>query len=111
MKKYLFFVCLSTAVFISCRSPQKAQKASDAKEDKLFNEWLNHSKSQLVQQWGQPDSIVTDEKAGQILIYKEGVDYISVMNGKFTGKQYSFRKEMYINADSLIYNWKAYRRK
>ncbi len=42
---------------------------------------------------------------------REGVDYKSVMNGKYTGLQYSFRKEMYINADSIIYHWKASRRK
>jgi hypothetical protein len=95
-------------ILISC-SP--SQKTLDAKEDALFNKWLNHSKAELIQTWGQPDSTTSDKKGGEILIYKEGVDYKSVMNAKYTGTQFSFRKEMYINADSIIYNWKSWRRK
>jgi|ERR1035437_8580985 hypothetical protein len=108
MKKYFLYLCIIIAVLIGCAP---SQKALDAKEDALFNKWLNHSKAQLIQTWGQPDSTVTDGKDGEILIYKEGVDYKSVMNGKYTGTQFSFRKEMYINADSIIYYWKALRRK
>jgi len=107
MKKDFLLLCTITALF-SCGP---SQKVFDAKEDALFNKWLKHSKSQLIQTWGQPDSIGTDGKGGEILIYKEGVDYKSVMNAKYTGTQYSFRKEMYVNADSLIYYWKAWRRK
>jgi hypothetical protein len=107
MKK-VFFCCLVTAVYISC-SP--SQKALDAKEDAVFNKWLHHSKAELVQAWGLPDSARADGKGGEVLIYKEGIDYKSIMNGKYTGKQYSVRKEMFINADSLIYYWKAWRRK
>ena len=77
----------------------------------IFNKLLKPFKSKLVQTWGQPDSTATDGKGGEILIYKEGVDYKSVMNAKYTGTQYSFRKEMFVNADSLIYYWKAWRRK
>ncbi len=110
MKTYLLLLC-TIAIIISCGPSQKTLDALDAKEDALFNKWLNHSKAQLIQSWGQPDSTVTDGKKGEILIYKEGVDYKSVMNGKYTGPQYSFRKEMYINADSIIYHWKASRRK
>jgi len=110
MKKCLFSF-LVIAILISCTSSQKIQKERDAKEDALFNKWLNHSKAQLVQNWGQPDSIASDKKGGEILIYKEGVNYKSVMNGKYTGPQVSFRKEMFVNADSVIYNWKAWRRK
>jgi hypothetical protein len=95
-------------ILISCGP---SQKTFDAKEDALFNKWLNHSKAELIHSWGQPDSSASDRKGGEILIYKEGVDYNSVMNGKYTGTQFSFRKEMYINADSLIYNWKTLRRK
>lgn len=83
----------------------------DAREDALFNKWLGHSKKQLIQNWGQPDSARLDNKGGEVLIYKEGIDYKAVMNEKYTGKQYSFRKEMFVNADSIIYNWKAWRRK
>lgn len=107
MKKYILLVCL----FIIAVSCGPSQKVLDAKEDALFNKWINHSKTELVQTWGQPDSTKTDGKGGEILIYKEGVDYKSVMNGKYTGPQFSFRKEMYVNADSLIYYWKAWRRK
>lgn len=107
MKKY-FLHLLCIVCFYSC-SP--SQKILDAKEDGLFNKWLHHSKSQLLAAWGQPDSARSDGKGGEILIYKEGSDYKSVMNEKFTGKQYSFRKEMFVNRDSLIYNWKAWRRK
>ena len=88
-----------------------SQKARDAKEDMLFNKWLGRSKKQLIQIWGLPDSTVTDKKGGEIFIYKEGVDYNSVMNEKYTGRRFSFRKEIYINADSIIYYWKAWRRK
>lgn len=103
------FLLLGTiAALFSCKP---SQKVLDAKEDALFNKWLKHPRSQLVQTWGQPDSIRNDGKGGEILIYKEGVDYKSVMNSKYTGTQYSFRKEMYVNADSLIYYWKAWRRK
>ncbi len=72
---------------------------------------MHHSKSQLVHQWGRPDSVVSDGKDGEILIYKEGIDYVSTMNENYTGTQYSFRKEMFVNADSVIYYWKAWRRK
>lgn len=108
MKHSLSFFCLIIIAFSGCTSSQKNR---DAKEDALFNKWLQRPKSLLVKTWGEPDSTVSDGKGGQILIYKEGVDYKSVMNEKYTGKQFSFRKEMYINADSLIYNWKAWRRK
>ena len=109
MKKNFSFLCiLITTLIISCAS---SRKANDAKENALFNQWLGHSKNQLVKQWGQPDSTTSDGKNGQILIYKEDVDYVSVMNGKYNGLQYSLRKEMFVNADSLIYYWKAWRRK
>ena len=108
MKKDLFLLCLIISALISCGP---SQKVLDAKEDAIFNKWLKHPKSQLVQHWGQPDSISNDRKGGEILIYKEGIDYKSVMNQKYTGSLYSFRKEMFVNADSLIYYWKAYRKK
>lgn len=109
MKKSFFLLCVITTILIISCGPSRT--ARDAKENVLFNEWLGHSKAQLVKQWGQPDSLATDGKNGQILIYKEGVDYISVMNENYSGTQYSFRKEMFINADSVIYDWKAWRRK
>lgn len=62
-------------------------------------------------QLGQPDSVISDGKNGEILIYKQRTGGASVMNGNYTGKQYSFRKEMFVNADSVIYYWKAWRRK
>ena len=105
--KYTLFAC-SLLLLVGC-SP--SQKALDAKEDALFNKWLHQPKALLVKQWGQPDSTVTDGKGGEILIYKERIDPKSVMNEKYTGKQYSFRKEMYIHSDSSIYYWKAWRRK
>jgi len=110
MKRLLLLILIIT-LLIRCGSSEKARKAQDAKEDALFNKWLNHSKSELIKTWGQPDSTVTDGKRGEILIYKEGIDFKSVMNEKYTGPQISFRKEMYINADSIIYNWKAWRKK
>lgn len=108
MKKDILLLCIIFSALISCGP---SQKALDAKEDALFNKWLKHSKAQLIQSWGQPDSIRADGKGGEILIYKEGIDYKSVMNEKYTGTQYSFRKEMFVNADSLIYYWKAWRKK
>jgi hypothetical protein len=100
--------CIIIAVLTSCGP---SQKVLDAREDALFNKWLKHSKTELIQAWGIPDSARADGKGGEVLIYKEAVDPKSVMNGKYTGKQYSFRKEMFINADSVIYYWKAWRRK
>ncbi len=109
MKKIFFLsAIIFTIFFISCSS---SRKANDAKENALFNKWIGQSKSQLIKQWGQPDSISTDGKNGQILTYKERLDYMSVMNGNYTGKEYSVKKDMYVNADSLIYYWKAWRRK
>lgn len=35
----------------------------------------------------------------------------SVMEEQYTGKLYSVRSEMFVNADSIIYTWKAWRRK
>lgn len=105
------FLLILIAILISCASSQKVQQERDAKEDALFNKWLNHSKAELIQKWGQPDSTVSDGRKGEILIFKERVDYKSVMNEKYTGTQFSFRKEMYVNADSIIYNWKSRRRK
>ncbi len=108
MKIIFFVLFISTALLISC-GPSK--KAINAKEDALFNQWLNHTKSQLVRQWGKPDSVMSDGSSGEILIYKEGVNFLSVMNEKYTGPQHSFRKEIFVNADSLIYHWRAWRRK
>lgn len=106
MKFYLYL-----AVVITLMSCGSSQKARDAKENALFNKWLHKPKSLLVKTWGEPDSTVTDRKGGEILIYKEGIDARSVMNQKYTGNQFSFRKEIYVNADSLIYYWKTWRRK
>ena len=88
-----------------------SRRTSDKKANAIFNEWINQPKSQLVAQLGQPDSIMSDGKNGQILIYKERTGPESVMNGNYTGRQYSFRKEMFVNADSVVYYWKAWRRK
>jgi hypothetical protein len=111
MKKYTLLFWITMVFLNSCGTSEKARKAMDAKEDALFNKWVKRTKAELVQTWGQPDSTITDGKAGEILIYKERVDYKSVMNENYSGPQYSFRKEMYVNADSLIYFWKAWRRK
>ncbi len=108
MNKFLLPLLIIITAFVSCTT---SQKVLDAKENALFNKWLHQPKSLLLQKWGQPDSTLTDRKGGEILIYKEGVDYKSVMNAKYTGNQFSFRKEMYVNADSIIYYWKAWRRK
>lgn len=108
MNKLLFTSLIIILLFAACGP---SRKATDRKSNSLFNEWLHQPKSQLVNQWGQPDSIMSDGKNGEILIYKEHTDYISVMNENYTGPQYSYRKEMYVNADSLIYFWKAWRRK
>ncbi|MEO7961971.1 MAG: hypothetical protein ABIR19_10515 [Ginsengibacter sp.] len=107
MKLLIVFIILCG--FICSCGPSR--KVLDARENALFNQWLNHPKSQLVGQWGIPDSTRTDGRNGEVLIYKEAVDFISVMNENYTGPQYSFRKEMYVNSDSLIYYWKAWRRK
>lgn len=108
MKKDLLLLCIIISTLVSCAP---SQKVLDAKEDAIFNKWLQHPKAQLIRSWGQPDSIRTDGKGGEILIYKQGIDFKSVMNEKYTGPQYSFRKEMFVNADSLIYYWKAWRKK
>ncbi len=108
MKIIFILACVAFTALTGC-VPSK--KASDAKENKLFNQWLKQPRSLLVKQWGQPDSLMSDGRNGQILIYKEGVDFLSVMNEKYTGKQYSPRIEMYVNADSIIYHWKAWRRR
>lgn len=108
MKIFLSYIVFILLILMGCSS---SQKASDAKENALFNKWLQHPKSQLINTWGLPDSTMPDNKGGEILIYKERIDYKSVMNEKYTGTQYSFRKEMYVNADSIIYFWKSKRRK
>ena len=105
----IFYLFSSFILIIMSCTP--SSKILDKKEDALFNQWLGHPKSQLIQRWGLPDSTFTDGKAGQILLYKEAIDYKSVMNSKYTGPQISFRKEMYVNADSIVYNWRAWRRK
>ena len=95
-------------LYYSCGS---SKSALDRKENKLFNQWVGHSKNQLVTQWGEPDSTRSDGKNGEVLIYIERTDIQSVMNEEFTGKLYSPRKEMFVNADSVIYAWRAWRRK
>ncbi len=99
------------ALLGSCGTSQKAKKAQNDKENALFNKWLNHTKAELIQAWGLPDSTFSDGKAGNILLYKERTDFKSVMNENYTGTQFSLRKEMYINADSTIYYWRSWRRK
>jgi uncharacterized protein YceK len=108
MRKFLLLSFIALALLSSCST---SRKASDAKEDALLNQWLKQPKSLLIQQWGQPDSLMSDGRNGEVLIYKEGVDFLSVMNERYTGKQYSPRKEMYVNADSTIYYWRVWRRK
>lgn len=111
IEKIFLFSVLIVYFFSACTSSEKARKAHDATENVLFNKWVNHPKSQLIKSWGIPDSTMLDGKGGEILIYKEGIDYKSVMNEKYTGPQYSFRKEMYVNADSIIYYWRAWRKR
>lgn len=108
MRKFLLLSFI-TLVLLSACGPSR--KASDAKEDRLLNQWIKQPKSLLIKQWGKPDSLMSDGRNGEILIYKEGVDFLSVMNESYTGKQYSPRKEMYVNADSAVYHWKVWRRK
>lgn len=108
MRKYIFILPVILTAFSACGP---SRKATDKKADAIFNEWINQPKSQLVEQLGKPDSIISDGKNGEVLIYKERVGGASVMNGNYTGRQYSFRKEMFVNADSVIYYWKAWRRK
>jgi len=108
MKKILLILCVVLIVLAGCGP---SRKAIDAREDSILNQWLKQPKSLLVRQWGQPDSLMSDGRNGEILIYKEGIDFLSVMNERYTGKQYSPRKEMYVNADSTIYYWRAWRRK
>jgi len=108
MKKFLLKIAIIIPAIFSCSS---SNKVYDTKENALLNKWLNHSKSELRQRWGIADSTMSDGKHGEILIYKQGVDYKSVMNGKYTGTQYSFRKEMFVGPDSIIYYWKTLRRK
>lgn len=107
MKILLLLFCICTLAIVSC-GPSK--KVFDAKEDALLNQWLKQPKSQLLKQWGLPDSVMSDGRNGEILIYKEDVSIASVMSNRYTGLQYSFRKEMYINPDSLIYHWRVWRR-
>ena len=90
MKKSLFILCVISSVLPAGCGP--SQKARDTKENALFNKWIGHSKTQLVKQWGQPDSLAPDGKNGQILIYKEGLDYMSVMNEKYTGPPIFFQE-------------------
>lgn len=106
--KYFLLLLFPVSILLSCSS---SKKTTDAREDAVFNKWLHHTKAELVHAWGQPDSSRPDGKKGEILLYKERLDYKSVMDQKYTGPQYSFRKEMYVNADSLIYYWKAWRKK
>ncbi len=109
IKKYCIWIMI--ALLSGCGTSQKARKARNDKENSMFNKWLNHSKAELIQAWGPPDSTFSDGKTGNILLYKERTDYKSVMNENYTGTQFSFRKEMYINADSTIYYWRSWRRK
>lgn len=100
-------IIVISSVFSCSPSRQKM----NAYENAIFDEWIGHTREQLTAQWGVPDSIRSDGKGGEILMYTEATDYQSVMNGNYTSKLYSPKKEMYINADSLIYSWKAWRRK
>lgn len=106
--KLFFFLFAVLYVLSGCTA---SHKAMDAREDQLFNKWLNHSKSDLIKAWGQPDSIFSNGNRGERLLYKERTDAKSVMNGTYTGTQLSYRKEMFVNADSIIYHWRSWRRK
>ena len=108
MKASLPFLCMVILFHAGCSSSHKAE---DIKENQRFNKWLHHSKGELIATWGAPDSVFADGHGGEILLYKEALDYKSVMNSRYTGKQFSFRKEMFVNADSSIYDWRAWRRK
>ncbi len=92
VKKIFFLPCaIFIILLISCSS---SRKAHDAKANALFNEWLGHSKSELVTQWGKPDSVSADGKNGQILLYKEHLDYVSVMNGLHGNILISLKKKV-----------------
>lgn len=107
IKNYYFI--LTVLLIISSCGPSR--KATDRREDALFNSWLHHSKSELVQAWGMPDSVIAKSNGGEIFVYKERLGITDVMNENYSGKQYSYRKEMYINTDSTIYYWRAFRHK
>lgn len=101
--------CLMLVIILFSCGPSR--KSLDAKENALFNQWIGHTKNQLIRQWGVPDSSQPDGRRGEVLIYKERTDMQSVMEEQYTGKLYSVRREMFVNADSVIYTWKAWRRK
>ncbi len=83
----------------------------DARENAIFRQWVGQPKSLLTQRWGVPDSTRPDGGSGEILLYLEHTDPFSVMEGTYTGNEYSFKKEMFVNSDSIIYHWKAWRKK
>ena len=58
MKKN-FLVIFTLSLFVSCGSLNPS---------KVMTSWEGHHKSELIQDWGPPNNISSDDKDGEILL-------------------------------------------
>ena len=78
MRKILFFTFLFSLFLQGCDLTKYA-----AKRKEVFDSYLNHHKSELIQNWGPPTRRDNDGKGGEILIYERTVTTRAVFYGTY----------------------------
>lgn len=94
-----------------CASTNFTQTETDT-----MNSWVGHTKAELVQTWGPPLKIDSDQQGGEIFTYEK-----SVTIGQFPGQVYGTNtgigytqarpatitrvRMFYINKEGKVYHW------
>jgi hypothetical protein len=103
----IIITIIISLVYIGCTSPSK-----------LMQTWIGHTKAELYQSWGPPQSKTDDGQGGEILIYSNYVNmgqqpgqiYSNYYGGvSYTTPQqrgYSRTRMFYVNKSGTIYNWR-----
>jgi len=79
--------------------PAADTKTFKQQEEETMDSWLNHQKSELIQQMGPPDRTTNDAKDGEILIYEQTVNFPNPY-GPVTRM-----RMFYVQKDGTIYYW------
>lgn len=72
---------------------------------KNLDNWLGHTKQELVLNWGPPSQTDSDGNGGEILTYS------NVYKSPFTGDYFDKIRLMYVDASAKVYAWRQYQRK
>lgn len=93
MKKILLPI-LASALLSGCISSKKIAEQ--------LHSWMGSNKTELIQQWGPPNQIVSDGSDGEILIYSQRI-YAQLSTGATI--DYYLYKMMFSNKEGKLYHW------